>query len=426
MELVRRRAEVVMRASEQESEALRANTAEETAARILAEIDSKYYPTAYGDDFCSGVAVGAGLDGRNDNFGGGRTGSVVADIHRRFEITHKAARTAETIAARAETELDRVRGEAEAGLRQQSEASVSLAADAQHAGRQASAAAAAAERVAASEGALQKARAEASRLREELERARRAEAASQATAEKAKAEVGGRIAQLEGNLREAVAKHRRSREQAEAEIEQLRATLERRAEAERAMSARESCSASTEAAARQRQRVETSRHELGVAERAVAEAKEEVESLKAELGRAAEAAVTSKTRQKVAETRVGELEQEFQEAAREHVLFREDVEERLRELKASFEEENVQNGAQVCDCFTLGRLGTPYSQNRSNSSRMELRCVIVFVLQIDWGIFTQNRSNSFTKSTQQQVIRIVSCAMDARHQQKPTGRPVPK
>ena len=362
-----------MRASEQESEALRRSTAEETAARILAEIDSKPCPTLTASDnpLTGSVAMGADVaDDRrsSDSFDGERgaargSSGVVDEICRRFEGTRRDAQAAGACAAKAEAELDRVRSEAEATLRQQREVAAALAADAQRAARRA--AAAAAERVAAGEGALRTARAEVSRLRGELQRAREmeAEAASRAVAaEERKAELNRKIARLEGDLREAVAEHRRSRQVAGLEIEQLRAALERRDEAaecaaavvnenglsRRGEPAAAAVAAEMEVAAEQRLLVETSRHELRAAEQAVAEATEEVESLRGQLARTMETVATSETRRQAAETKIYELEEELQEAAREHLLFREAVEERLRVLKASFEEENAQNGAQVC------------------------------------------------------------------------------
>eukprot|EP00903_Cladosiphon_okamuranus_P011234 g10598.t1 len=374
MELVRKRAEEVIRASERQSVALRANAAGETAARILAEIDSKYNPATDAFAGCKPVVADADVDGdrRDETFGGGElenaTAIAVGEIHRRFESTHEAARTAGAKAIKAEIELDRVRGEAEAALHQQREASSALVTEAQRAAGQASAAAA--ERVAAGECALQKAKAEVGRLREELERAREMDAANQAAAaaekEERKIEVSGKIAQLEGDLREAVTEHQRSRQQAELEIERLRAALERREEPERLAIAEGTGSApgaqraaasvvaamaeppgETEVVAEQRRRVEASRDELRIAEQTVTEAKQEVESLRGELARTVEAAVSCETRQKVAETRIAELEAELEEAAREHVLFREEAEERLRVLRASFEEENTHNGAQA-------------------------------------------------------------------------------
>lgn len=378
MELVRRRAEEVVRASEQESEALRANAAEVTAARILAKIDSKY-PQVATAAACAepsgGAAVGADVDGANKTFGGECTGDVVAEICRRFEITYRAAQTAGVNAIQVETELSRVRGEAEVALHQQRDAASALVADAQRAARQTSAAAA--ERVAEREVALQKARADVSRLQEELGLVQATEAVNRVAVEENKAQVSAKIAQLEDDLREAVVEHQRSRHRAELEIEQLRATLESREEAQRAASAEEAtreklaaaaAEAETEVAAKLRRQVEHSKHELRVAKQAFTDATKEAESLRKELARTVETTATSKTQQNLAETRAAEMEEELKEAQREHVLFREEAEERLRKLKSSFEEENLRNGAQVRDCCvsqTERRLHTRRSPTRS-------------------------------------------------------------
>lgn len=87
--------------------------------------------------------------------------------------------------------------------------------------------------------------------------------------------------------------------------------------------------------------------ELRVAETAVVKATEEVDFLRRELDSAREAEMTSAVRRDVAESRIVELETEMEVVEKEHMLYREGVENRLEVLRASFEEEELESGAQV-------------------------------------------------------------------------------
>lgn len=80
----------------------------------------------------------------------------------------------------------------------------------------------------------------------------------------------------------------------------------------------------------------------------MAEAAEEVESLRGELALAVGAAAASNARQESAETKVAELEGLLNNAIREHARFREQTEKRLEDARAAFEEEERENGVQVC------------------------------------------------------------------------------
>lgn len=248
MERVRKRADEVIRTSEQETEALRANAVETTAAGILADIDSKYCPTASAgtgpgpttleDELVQGLGVDAGTPGRISTCtpGGCKT-SLVAEIHRRLDTAYETVRAARALAAAVKSELGRVRGEAaadaEVALHHQRESSAALVAEVQRTARQE--ATAAAGQVAASEAALRTAKEEMERLRGELRRTQATEAATRAaTADDDKSESIRRISQLEDELREANLEHERSRQQSELEIEVLRETLERSEEAGRA------------------------------------------------------------------------------------------------------------------------------------------------------------------------------------------------
>lgn len=395
MERVRNRADEVIRASEQETEALRANAVETTAAWILEEIDSKYCPTVAAgtrpglatlDDepVRKDLVVDAGIPSSVTMCapGGGKK-SLVAEIHRRFDTAYETVRAARAHAATSKTEMERVRREAaadaEVALLHQRESSAALVAEIRCTARQE--AAAAADKVAASEAALRTAKEEVERLRGELRRAQATEAAARAATDGDKSESIRKIAQLEDELREANLEHERSRQQSELELEVLRETLERNEEAggaarvvqggyaaavredkatpsAAAAAAEEkeeeekeeeeaAVAAATDGAIDHRCLQETSMLELRGAEEAVMEAKNEVEYLRRELMRTAETAARSKTLQEAAETKLAEMEGMLKGAAREHTLFRARAEDRLLTLRAPVEENNQENGVQV-------------------------------------------------------------------------------
>lgn len=380
MERVLERADEVVRIGEQETEALKANAAQQAAARILADIDSKY---------CAVIAAGTWLGPSTpddepvrdrvvdtDMLSGNKMGTpetgeiLVAEIHRRFDTAYEAVQAARAHAATVKTELERVRGEAaveaDVALRHERECSAASVAKVQRTARQQ--ASVAANRVAVSEAALGTAKKEVEQLQVELRRAQATEAATRAAADEDKSGSILQIAQLEYELREAKLEHERSRQQSQSELEGLRETLERNEEAGRAAgtvqgvyitvrgdAANPSAAAEREAAVaaamegaiEDRRLQEQSMRDLRGAEEAVTEARKEVDYLRGELIHTAKIAATSKARQEAAETKLAELEVVLEGAIREHTLFRARAEDRLEALRATVEEDSQENRPQV-------------------------------------------------------------------------------
>lgn len=365
-----RAADVCRAASESRSETARVRKQETSTlnghravAGVIGGTNSKVYPAVQTGSWkvhaalesCENQSSGEQNNAdQNDNSHGSRVGAgnSMQEAVQEFSNTDTEARAAEN---------DRVRGQAEAAMTRASENATAVEEESPGRPRQLTRVAAA-DRKASSETALGRtekalraARTDAERLRGELERARAMETTTRAEAEGEKNESMRKIARLEGGLRKAVVEHDRSRERAQVELGQLRATLERREReecAERAANrvspAVEKEEATTVEAAVERGRsLENSRDELRVAEEAVAEAMEEVAFLREELARSAETAARAKEGQETAETRVSEVEGRLEGLTEEHDLFRKGVEERLETFRTAFEEESQGNGAQV-------------------------------------------------------------------------------
>ncbi|CAM9932857.1 unnamed protein product [Ectocarpus sp. 6 AP-2014] len=352
---LRKQADEILHAREQEASTLNGNR---TVAGMTGGTHSKVIPAVETRSWKVHAALESSENqsrgeqntaGHNGSSCGGRvgTGNSMQEAVQEFNLADGEVEAVGN---------DRVRGQTEASMTRASEHATAVEAESQGTSRQLTRVAAA-ERTASRdtalgriEKALRGARTDAERLRGELKRARAMETTTRAEAEGKNNESMRKIAQLEGSLRKAGAEHDRSRERAQVELGQLRATLERREREERAeraangvSSAVETEEATVEAAGRS---LENSRDELRVAEEAVAKATKEVAFLREELARSAETAARSKEGQETAETRVAELEGTLEGVAEEHVLFRKGVAERLETLRAAFEEENQQNGAQ--------------------------------------------------------------------------------
>lgn len=380
MERVRKRADELIHTSEQETEALKANAVETTAAKILADIDSKYCPpiaagTRTGpatsdEEPMQGRVVDTGALSRHKMGTPGAAESLVAEIHGRFDTAYEAVQVARAHAAAVKTEMDRVRGEAtaeaQATLHHQSEKSTAFVAELQRSARQE--VAAATDRVATGETALRATKEEVEWLRGELRRAQATEATARSAADEDKRGSIRKIAHLEDELREANLEHERFRQQSELELEGLRKNLERNEGAARAVRlvqggssyAREDAATPSAAAAEEAavaaamEGADENRHlrdksmlELRGAEEDVTEAKKEVEYLRGELMRTAQTAARSKARQEAAEVKLAELEGVLNGATREHAHFQARAEDLLEMLKASVEEEDQENGEQV-------------------------------------------------------------------------------
>lgn len=356
---LRKQADEILHAREQETSTLNGNrTVTEmiggTNSKVYAAVETRSWKVhAALESFENQSSGEQNKAGPNDNSCGSRveTGDSMQEVVQEFNMADGEAEAAEN---------DRVRGQADAAMTRASERATTVKAESQGTSRQLTRVASA-ERTASSETALGRtekalrvARTDVERLRGELERARAMETTTRAEAEGKNYESMRKIARLEGSLRKAVAEHDRSRERAQMELGQLRATLECREREERAeraangvSSAVERQEATVEAAGEQGRSLENSRDELRVAEEAVAKATEEVAFLREELARSAETAARSKEGQETTETRVAELEGTLEGVAEEHVLFRKGVEERLETLGEAFEEESRENGAQV-------------------------------------------------------------------------------
>ncbi|CAN0055769.1 unnamed protein product [Ectocarpus sp. 12 AP-2014] len=356
---LRKQADEILHAREQETSTLHGNR---TVAGMIGGTNSKVYPAIETRSWkvhavlesCGNQSSGEQKKaGQNDNSCGSRvgTGDSMQEVVQEFNMVDGEVEAAEN---------DRVRGQAEPAMTRASEHATAVEAESQGTSRQLTRVTAA-ERPASSETALgptekalRAARTDVERLRGEEEQTRAMETTTQAEAEEKNNELMCKIARLEGSLRKAAAEHDRSRERVQVEVGQLRATLERREREERAERAANGISSTvereeaTEEAAGERGRsLENSRDELRVAEEAVAKATEEVAFLREELARSAETVARSKEGQETAETRVAELEGTLEGVAEEHVLFQKGVEERLETLRAAFDEESQENGAQT-------------------------------------------------------------------------------
>ncbi|CBN80172.1 hypothetical protein Esi_0116_0046 [Ectocarpus siliculosus] len=356
---LRKQADGILHAREQEASTLNGNR---TVAGMIGGTHSKVLPAVETRSWKVHAALESSENqssgeqntaGHNDSSCGSRvgTGNSMQEVVQEFNMADGEVEAVGN---------DRVRGQTEASMTRASEHATAVEAESQGTSRQLTRVAAA-ERTASrdtalgrTEKALRGARTDAERLRGELERARAMETTTRVEAEGKNNESMRKIAQLEGSLRKTVAEHDRSRERAQVELGQLRATLERREREERAERAANGVSsvveteeATVEAAGERGGSSENSRDELRVAEEAVGKATKEVAFLREELARSAETAARSKEGQETAETRVAELEGALEGVAEEHVLFRKRVEERLETLRAAFEEENQENGAQT-------------------------------------------------------------------------------
>ncbi|CAM9186817.1 unnamed protein product [Ectocarpus sp. 4 AP-2014] len=356
---LRKQADEILHAREQETSTLNGNC---TVARMIGGTNSKVYPAVETRSWkvhaalksCENQSSGElNTAGQNDDSCGSRvgTGDFMQEVVQEFNMADGEVAAAEN---------DQVRGQAEAAMTRASEHATAVESESQRTSRQLTRVAAA-DRTASSETALRRAekalraaRTDVERLGGELERARATETTTRVEAEGKNNESMRKIARLEGSLRKAATEHERSRERAQVELGQLRATLERREREERAERAANGVhstvkreEATIEAAGERGRRLENSRDELRVAEEAVAIATEEVAFLREESVRLAETAARSREGQETAETRVAELEGTLEGVVEEHVLFRKGVEERLETLRAAFEEESQENGAQT-------------------------------------------------------------------------------
>lgn len=378
MERVLKHAEDAVRAAEQRADALEADLQEQALASKTNATSLKNAtaaePTGHVNLVGLGLVDALGVDG-----GSFPRGSI-SGLPPGFETASEAVRTAEAKVDTVTAEIDRVNAEASrrvivATTEARERADVVVAEAKRVADVESTmarlAAVAAAERAETTEAtlrrteaALQGAKEDARRLRGELEYAKANEKIALAAADEEKGAAIGKICQLEGAIQETMREHERSREEAEAHIEALRATLgqiDGRGQGVEAGSPGNALSAESAAAAAaavatattQRKRLVETEHQLRMAEEAVSEATKEVELLREDLARARGAETTSATRREEAERRVAHLEGVLEAAELKHVLFREGVEGRLEELKTSIEEEERESGAQVRFYFVV-------------------------------------------------------------------------